>query len=115
VAVFAAGGAALGIAVVLAMFSPSRGPEQATGAQTAEVHPSQTPVAPTATASAATTVTAAPSAAPSASTDPSNSPVPELSVEDLPAATGSTAAPPAASTAPPKPRGAPHASHEYGF
>jgi serine/threonine-protein kinase len=109
VAVFAAAGAALGIVVVLAMFSQSRAPAPtAAGAQAA------TPVA---------SVTAAPSAAPVASVEPPKPPVPELSVEDLPAAsttasatTTATAPPPTATStaAPPKPVARPR-SEDYGF
>jgi serine/threonine-protein kinase len=132
VAVFAAAGAALGIVLVLAMLSQSRGPAPAAGAQGAAEHPAQTTAtAPTATATAAASVTPAPSAAPSASIAPSKATVPELSVEDLPAATTTATAiatatataappttPPATATAtatPTKPVAARRAKDDYGF
>jgi serine/threonine-protein kinase len=117
---FAAAGAALGIAIVIAIVSPSREPAPGASTQGAAVQPAQTSVAPAtnATTTATATVSAAPSAAPSASVAPS---VPELSVDDLPAASAAettappTVAPPTAATAPAKPAGARGASHDYGF
>ncbi len=114
-AVFAAGGAALGIALVLAMFSQSRGAAPAAAAQGAAEHPAQMSAPQTATA----IVTPAPSAAPSASVDPSKPSVPELSVEDLPAAATATATATATTTttttSPTKPVAARRSSQDYGF
>ena len=101
VAVFAAGGAALGIVVVLAMLSQSRGAAPtAASPQGAAEQMTQTPAAPTVPPTPGASVTAAQSAAPSASVAPSKPSVPELSVEDLPAATAmATAAATATATA----------------